>query len=102
VALGKHHPIEAVVAAGLREADDLAERYGLAPGILQPLRQAAKGDWGPYQPGMPLDAVATVASVVHVLREATSLAKALKCAVALGGRHRYHGGRRRRDPRLPT
>jgi ADP-ribosyl-[dinitrogen reductase] hydrolase len=81
----EQHPLEAVVAAGLREADDLAELYRLGPGILQPLRQAANGDWGPYEPGMPLDAVATVASVVHVLREATSLAKAMKSAVALGG-----------------
>jgi ADP-ribosyl-[dinitrogen reductase] hydrolase len=81
----EQHPIEAVVAAGLREADDLTEPYGLGPGILQPLRQAADGDWGPYKPVMPLDAVATLASVLHVLREATSLANAMKRAVALGG-----------------
>jgi ADP-ribosyl-[dinitrogen reductase] hydrolase len=81
----EQHPIEAVVAAGLREADDLAELYGLAPAALQPLRQAVDGDWGPYRPGMPLDAVATVASVLHVLRDATSLADAMKRAVALGG-----------------
>jgi ADP-ribosyl-[dinitrogen reductase] hydrolase len=81
----EHHPIEAVVAAGLREADDLAELYGLGPATLRPLRQAADGDWGPYQPGMPLDAVATLASVLHVLREPTGLANAMKYAVALGG-----------------
>jgi ADP-ribosyl-[dinitrogen reductase] hydrolase len=34
---------------------------------------------------MPLDAVATLASILHVLREATSLADAMKRAVALGG-----------------
>jgi ADP-ribosyl-[dinitrogen reductase] hydrolase len=81
----EQHPMEAVVAAGLREADDFAELYGLAPATLQPLRQAADGDWGPYQLGMPLDAVATVASILYVLRDATSLADAMKCAVALGG-----------------
>jgi ADP-ribosyl-[dinitrogen reductase] hydrolase len=81
----ERHPIEAVVAAGLREADHLAELHALAPTILQPLHQAADGDWGPYQPGMPLDAVATLASILYVLREATSLAAAMKCAVALGG-----------------
>jgi ADP-ribosyl-[dinitrogen reductase] hydrolase len=81
----EQHPIEAVVAAGLREADDLAELYGLGPATLEPLRQAANGDWRPYRPGMPLDAVATLASVLHVLREATSLADAMKRAVALGG-----------------
>jgi ADP-ribosyl-[dinitrogen reductase] hydrolase len=81
----EQHPMEAVVAAGLREADDLAELYGLGPATLRPLRQAADGDWGPYQPGMPLDAVATLASVLHVLREPTGLANAMKYAVALGG-----------------
>jgi ADP-ribosyl-[dinitrogen reductase] hydrolase len=81
----EQHPMEAVVAAGLREADDLAELYGLDPATLQPLHQAANGDWGPYKPGTPLDAVATVASILHILRDGTSLANAMKCAVALGG-----------------
>jgi hypothetical protein len=54
----EQHPIDAVVTAGLREADHLAERYALAPAILQPLHQAADGDWGPYKPGAPLDAIA--------------------------------------------
>jgi ADP-ribosyl-[dinitrogen reductase] hydrolase len=81
----QQHPIETVVAAGLREADDLATLYALDSGILQPLSQAADGDWGPYQPGMTLDAVTTVASILYVLRETTSLATAMKYAVALGG-----------------
>jgi ADP-ribosylglycohydrolase len=81
----QQHPIEAVVAAGLREADDLATLYALDSGILQTLSQAADGDWGPYQPGMTLDAVTTVASILYVLRETTSLAAAMKYAVALGG-----------------
>jgi ADP-ribosyl-[dinitrogen reductase] hydrolase len=81
----QQHPIEAVVAAGLREADDLATLYALDSGILQPLSQAADGDWGPYQPGMTLDAVATVASILYVLRETTSLATAMKYTVVLGG-----------------
>jgi ADP-ribosyl-[dinitrogen reductase] hydrolase len=81
----EQHPIEAVVAAGLREADDLADLYRLAPAIVQPLHQAAAGDWGPYKPGMPLDAVTTLASILHVLRETTNLAHAMKRAVALGG-----------------
>jgi ADP-ribosyl-[dinitrogen reductase] hydrolase len=81
----EQHPIEAVVAAGLREADDLAELYALSPATLQPLYQAADGDWGPYKPGAPLDAVATVASILYVLREGSSLETAMKCAVALGG-----------------
>jgi ADP-ribosylglycohydrolase len=79
------HPIEAVVTAGLREADHLAKLYALGPAILKPLHQAANGDWGPYRPGGRLNAVATVASILYVLREAPSLATAMKCAVALGG-----------------
>lgn len=51
----EQHPIEAVVTAGLREADQLAELYALGPAILRPLRQAADGDWGPHEPGRPLD-----------------------------------------------
>jgi ADP-ribosyl-[dinitrogen reductase] hydrolase len=83
----EQHPIEAVVTAGLREGDHLAELYGLGPAILRPLRQAADGDWGPHEPGRLLDAVGTVASVLHVLQEATELelALAMKSAVALGG-----------------
>jgi ADP-ribosylglycohydrolase len=34
-----HHPIEAVVTAGLREADDLARLYALDSAILQPLHR---------------------------------------------------------------
>jgi ADP-ribosyl-[dinitrogen reductase] hydrolase len=52
---------------------------------VQPIRLAAHGDWRPYRSGTPLDAVATVASVLYVLREATGVASAMKCAVALGG-----------------
>jgi ADP-ribosylglycohydrolase len=81
----EQHPIEAVISAGLREADHLAELHALGPAALQPLHQAVAGDWAPYKPGKPLDAVATVASILYVLQEATSLATAMKCAVALGG-----------------
>jgi ADP-ribosyl-[dinitrogen reductase] hydrolase len=81
----EQHPIDAVVAAGLREADHLAGLYALRPATLQPLREAANGDWVPHKAGMPLDAMTTVASVLHVLREATGLAAAMKHAVALGG-----------------
>jgi ADP-ribosyl-[dinitrogen reductase] hydrolase len=81
----EQHPIEAVVTAGLREAAHLAELYALGPAILRPLRQAADGGWGLHEPGRPLDAAATVASVLHVLQEATELELAMKSAVALGG-----------------
>jgi ADP-ribosyl-[dinitrogen reductase] hydrolase len=81
----EQHPIDAVVTAGLREADDFAELYALDSAILQPLRQAAEGNWEPYEQGASLSAAATVASILYVLREATSVAAGIKCAVALGG-----------------
>ena len=81
----EQHPIDAVVAAGLHEADHLARLYALRPAVLRPLHQAANGDWLPYKAGTTLDALTTVASVLHVLREATGLATAMKYAVALGG-----------------
>jgi ADP-ribosylglycohydrolase len=81
----EQHPIDAVVAAGLREAEDLAHQSAIHPATLQPLRRAASGDWPPTTAGPTLDALATVASVLHVLREARGLATAMKYAVALGG-----------------
>ena len=76
---------KAVVTAGVREADHLARRYALRPATLQPLQQAASGDWTPSTAAMAPDAMTTVASVLYVLREAMSLATAMKQAVALGG-----------------
>jgi ADP-ribosyl-[dinitrogen reductase] hydrolase len=81
----EQHPVNAVIAAGLREAEELAQKHALDPATLQPLRQATSGDWPPNTAQPTLDALATVASVLHVLREATGLATAMKRAVALGG-----------------
>ena len=81
----EQHPIDAVVAAGIREADHLARLYSLRPAALQPLQQAASGEWAPSTAEMATDAMTTVASVLYVLREAMSLATAMKHAVALGG-----------------
>jgi ADP-ribosyl-[dinitrogen reductase] hydrolase len=81
----EQHPVNAVIAAGLREAEELAQKHALDPATLQPLRQATSGDWPPNTAEPTLDALATVASVLHVLREANGLATAMKRAVALGG-----------------
>jgi ADP-ribosylglycohydrolase len=80
----EQHPMDAVVAAGLGEADHLAGRYALPAAALAPIRQAASGEWVP-EAGGPSDAVDTLASVLQVLRGATGLAAAMKEAVALGG-----------------
>ena len=81
----EQHPINTVIAAGVREAEHLAGLYTLRPTVLRPLRQSAEGEWAPLQPGMPLDALATMAIVLHILRGATGLAAAMKNAVVLGG-----------------
>jgi hypothetical protein len=80
----EQHPMDAVVAAGLGEADHLVRRYALPPGALAPIRQAASGEWVP-EAGRPSEAVGTLASVLHVLRGATGLGAAMKEAVGLGG-----------------
>jgi ADP-ribosyl-[dinitrogen reductase] hydrolase len=81
----EQHPIDAVVAAGLREADHLTTQYALDSAAVRSLREAADGNWESPKGGMTLDAVATMATVVRVLRQATGLASAMKQAVALGG-----------------
>jgi ADP-ribosylglycohydrolase len=81
----EQHPIDAVVTAGLREGEELARQHALHPATLQPLRRATSGDWPPNTAGPTLDALATMASVLHVLQEAKGLATAMKHAVALGG-----------------
>ena len=81
----EQHPIDAVVAAGLREADHLSEQYGLDSAAMRPLREAVHGDWASPKGNMSLDVVATMAIVLHVLRHATGLAFAMKQAVASGG-----------------
>ena len=81
----EQHPIDAVVAAGVREADHLARLYELRPAALQLLQQAASGDRIPSTAEMAADAISTIVSVRYVLREATNLATAMKQAVALGG-----------------
>jgi ADP-ribosyl-[dinitrogen reductase] hydrolase len=81
----EQHPVDAVVAAGLREAEDLAQQHALHPATLQTLWRAASGDWPLNRAGPTLDAFATLASVLHVLRVAKGPATAMKRAVALGG-----------------
>lgn len=79
------HPIAAVVAGGLDEAEHMAEWHALPADTMQPIWQGASGAWEPYRAGMALDAVATVASVMQVLRESQGLVTAMKHAVSLGG-----------------
>lgn len=79
------YPIDAVVAGGLDEAEHMAGCCGLHPDTMQPIRHGASGTWGPYRAGVALDAVATVASVMYVLRDSKPLATAMKHTVSLGG-----------------
>jgi ADP-ribosylglycohydrolase len=77
--------IDTVVAAGLDETERMAGWFDLRPDTMQPIWRGASGEWRPYRVGMALDAVATMASVMLVLRESKGLATAMKHAVSLGG-----------------
>jgi ADP-ribosylglycohydrolase len=81
----EQHPVDAVVAAGLHEAEAVAHQYTFDTATLQPLERATSGDWQPNTAEPTLDALATVASILRVLREAGNLATAMKHAVASGG-----------------
>jgi ADP-ribosyl-[dinitrogen reductase] hydrolase len=80
----EQHPIDAAVAAGLREADHLSRQYALDSATVRPLREAAGGDRGSPKGATSVGAVATLATVLRVLRQTTGLASAMKQAVALG------------------
>src|SRR5215216_2698534 len=56
----EQHPVDAVIAAGLREAEDLAQQHALHPATLQPVRRATSGDWPPNTARSTLDALATM------------------------------------------
>jgi ADP-ribosyl-[dinitrogen reductase] hydrolase len=81
----EQHPIDLTIAAGLREAEYLVRLYALHPATLQPLREAASGDWISPVAEIPADAMTTLASVLHILQQGTDLATGMKRAVALGG-----------------
>jgi ADP-ribosyl-[dinitrogen reductase] hydrolase len=81
----EQHPIDAVVAAGLREAARMAEHYALDSAAMRPLVEATDGDSAVSMRNTSLDAVATMAIVLHVLLHATGLASAMKQAVSSGG-----------------
>jgi ADP-ribosylglycohydrolase len=74
----------ALAMAAADEADALAALLG-AHGAAVHVRAAAEGTWSPPPAGIPLDATATVAAVVHVLSRHTSPAAAMRAAVLLGG-----------------
>jgi ADP-ribosylglycohydrolase len=81
----EQHPINAVVEAGLHEAEHLAGPYALPPITIEALQRAASEHWVPPETENPPDAVTTLAIVMHVLRGASGLTSAMKHAVALGG-----------------
>ncbi|WP_182904738.1 ADP-ribosylglycohydrolase family protein [Microbispora sp. H13382] len=71
--------------AAAAEARWAGERYGPMGAVTDAVTDAARGRWSPPPAGVSLDAVETVAAVVHVIREAPDPAAALPYAVSLGG-----------------
>ena len=97
----EQHPVDAVVAAGLREAEDAARQYALDPATLQPLRRAASGDWPPTTAEPTLDAWPRWRAFCMSC-EKPRPGDRLEACRRLGGRYRYDSSHRGRDPWLPT
>ncbi|MGW4410442.1 ADP-ribosylglycohydrolase family protein [Nonomuraea sp. NPDC004702] len=70
-----------ILRAAEMEADWVAGRYGEPTAV----RAALTGAWTPPAEGISLDALETVAAVVHILRTTRDLAAALRQSVLLGG-----------------
>jgi hypothetical protein len=68
-----------ILPAALAEAT----HFGLPD--FTPIHQAATGTWTPPPGGIPIEAVPTIAAVVHAIRHSTDLTTALTYAVTLGG-----------------
>lgn len=75
---------EAVCEAGCAEA--LALREALQADVDgEILQAAAEGSWTPPAGGVSLDAMETLAAVLHVLRRTAGLADGIETAIRLGG-----------------
>jgi ADP-ribosyl-[dinitrogen reductase] hydrolase len=75
---------EVICERAVAEAAALANALD-AETDLAALKAAARGAWTPPAAGVSLDAIETVAAVLHVLRRAEGLADAIETAVRLGG-----------------
>ncbi|MEU8195955.1 ADP-ribosylglycohydrolase family protein [Microbispora amethystogenes] len=75
---------DGVTAGGHRTPADAATG-AVTQAAMEAVVDAAHGRWTPPSEGVSLDAAETVAAVVHVMREAPTLAAALPYAVSLGG-----------------
>jgi len=84
-------PLGEALAGALEEAHAAARGVHLRDEALLPVRDAAAGRWDPPAAGVPLDALTTLAAVLHVLASvpagggATAGDAALVRAIALGG-----------------
>jgi ADP-ribosylglycohydrolase len=67
-------------------AEAAALRETLQVGVeIETLEAAAQGAWTPPAAGVSMDAIETVAAVLHVLRGAAGLADGIETAIRLGG-----------------
>src|SRR6266536_2569952 len=82
-------PLGEVIDAAVDELAWLDARFPGSHATFQPVRAAASGAWAASAAGVPMDAVATLAAVVHVVchaeRAGLTLADALRYAVSLSG-----------------
>jgi ADP-ribosylglycohydrolase len=82
-------PLGAIISAAVDEIDWLEGLFPGSRGVFQPVRDAASGAWTPSGAQVTMDAVTTLAAVIHVLRhverKGLELTDALRYAVSLGG-----------------
>jgi ADP-ribosyl-[dinitrogen reductase] hydrolase len=82
-------PLRGIIDAAIDEITWLETEFPNSRTIFQPARRAGSGDGSPNPAGVSLNAVETLAAVVHVLghaaRKSFELADALRYAVSLGG-----------------
>jgi ADP-ribosylglycohydrolase/tetratricopeptide (TPR) repeat protein len=78
-------PVAGIIQAGLAELDWFEKTRRQDGDAFGRIRAAATRAWMPNPEGVTLDAVETVAAVVHVLRTSVGLAAALRDSVLLGG-----------------
>ena len=76
--------IQAICEGASAEAAALRETLQAEVGI-DALEAAAEGAWTPPATGVSMNAIETVAAVLHVLRNAAGLADGIETAIRLGG-----------------
>lgn len=78
-------PIDRIIAQALSETRLALDLLGAPPALIDPLEDAAEGEWQAPDEGVPFLGMETVAAVVTVLRQAPSTEACIIQAICQGG-----------------